>query len=80
MFHAAHACHNNGTGHAWGAVTPPRSASLVTGVVECLWYIYIYYYTPLPLNLANKQATSNKHVTIPFWPLHLPNASGLTLL
>ena len=39
-----------------------------------------YYYTPLPLNLANKtsnkQATS-KHVTILFWPLHLPNASGL---
>ena len=47
-------------------------------------YIYIYYYTPLPLNLANKQqqqaTTTSKHVTIPFWPLHLPNASGLTLL
>ena len=43
----------------------------------------IYYYTPLPLNLANKQATSNnnnKHVTVPFWPLPLPMASGLTLL
>ena len=40
-------------------------------------YIYIYYYTPLPLNLANKQ---QQHVTIPFWPLHLPIASGLTLL
>ena len=23
-------------------------------------YIYIYYYTPLPLNLANKQATSKQ--------------------
>ena len=40
---------------------------------------YIYYYTPLPLNLASKQQAS-KHVTIPFWPLPLPNASGLTLL
>ena len=33
-----------------------------------------YYYTPLPLNLANKQATSkqhatsNKHFSFPFWP------------
>ena len=42
----------------------------------------IYYYTPLPLNLANKQqATSNnKHVSVPFGPLHLPKASGLTLI
>ena len=49
--------------------------------------LHIYYYTPLPLNLANKQQrattsnnNNNKHVTIPFWPLHLPNAPGLTLL
>ena len=46
-------------------------------------HIYIYYYTPLPLNLANnkqQQATTSKHVTNQFWPLHLPNASGLTLV
>ena len=39
----------------------------------------IYYYTPLPFNSANKQQAS-KHVAIPFWPLPLPNTSGLTLL
>ena len=43
--------------------------------------MYIYYYTPLPLNLANnkQQATSNNkqqhHVSLPFWPLLRPNAS-----
>ena len=47
-------------------------------------YTYMYYYSPLPLNLANKQqatttTTPRKHVTILFWPLHLPNASGFTL-
>ena len=26
-------------------------------------YMYIYYYTPLPLNLANKQATSKQPTT-----------------
>ena len=26
---------------------------------------------------AQQQATSNKHVSVSFWPLHLPNASGL---
>ena len=41
-------------------------------------YDYVYYYTPLPLNLANKQQ-QQQHVTMPFWPLHLPIASGLTL-
>ena len=32
----------------------------------------IFYYTPLPLNLANKQASkqaSNKHFSFPLWPL-----------
>ena len=45
-------------------------------------YIYIYYYTPLPLNLANnkQQQQQQQHVSVPFWPLHLPNASGLTVL
>ena len=46
---------------------------------------YIYYYTPLPLNLANKQATSkqqasNKHFSFPFWPLLGLIAPGSTLL
>ena len=40
--------------------------------------MYIYYYTPLPLNLANNKQQASKHVTVLFWPLHLPNASGLT--
>ena len=37
------------------------------------------YYTPVPLNLANKQeskqqARSNKqHTSFPFWPLLRPN-------
>ena len=43
---------------------------------------HIYYYTPLPLNLASnnkqQQATSNnKHVTMLYWPLLRPNASDL---
>ena len=51
--------------------------------------MYIYYYTPLPLNLANKQqATSkqqattsnNKHFSFPFWPLLRLIAPGSTLL
>ena len=45
---------------------------------------YIYYYTPLPLNLANKQATSkqqaSKHFSFPFWPLLRLIAPGSTLL
>ena len=63
---------------------------VVVTLIQCLQYFYyytplplnlanIYYYTPLPLNLANntqQQATSNKHVSVPFWPLHLPNASA----
>ena len=51
----------------------------------------IYYYTPLPLNLANKQqqasnnkqqqaTTSNKHFSSPFWPLLRLIAPGSTLL
>ena len=58
------------------------------------YYIYIYYYTPLPLNLANKQATSkqqasNKQATSKqqatstpplFWPLLRLIAPGSTLL
>ena len=47
----------------------------------------IYYYTPLPLNLANKQAsnkqqatTSNKHFSFLFWPLLGLIAPGSTLL
>ena len=53
--------------------------------LEVYIYIYIYYYTPLPLKLANKQqattTTTTTTSTSPFlfWPLHLPNASGLTL-
>ena len=48
--------------------------------------IHIYYYTPLPLNLANKPATSkqqasnNKHLSFPFWPLRGLIAPGSTLL
>ena len=38
--------------------------------------IHIYYYTPLPLDLANKH---QQHVTILFLPLHLPIALSLTL-
>ena len=52
-----------------------------------LFTVYIYYYTPLPLNLANKQATtskqqqaSNKHFSSPFWPLLRLIAPGSTLL
>ena len=46
---------------------------------------YIYYYTPLPLNLANKQqATGNKqaskHLSFPFWRLLGLIAPGSTLL
>ena len=43
---------------------------------------YIYYYTPLPLNLANKQATSkqqatSKHFSFLFWLLLCPIAPAL---
>ena len=45
---------------------------------------YIHYYTPLPLNIANKQQQArreaSKHVTIPFWPMPLPIASGFSVL
>ena len=41
-------------------------------------HTYIYYYTPLPLNLANKQAS--KHFSFPFWPLLRLIAPGSTLL
>ena len=47
------------------------------------WYMpYIYYYTPLPLNLANKQQqqASNKHFSFTFWPLLGLIAPGSTLL
>ena len=52
----------------------------------------MYYYTPLPLNLANKHASkqaskqasnkqaSNKHFSFPFWPLLRLIAPGSTLL
>ena len=46
-------------------------------------YIYEYYYTPLPLNLANnkrqqqQQQQQQQHVSVPFWPLLRPNASDL---
>ena len=33
-------------------------------------YIYIYIYI----------SSNNKHISVSFWPLHLPSASGLTLL
>ena len=36
----------------------------------------IYYYTPLPLNLANSN-NKQQHVSVPFWPLLRPNASDL---
>ena len=42
-----------------------------------------YYYTPLPLNLANKQqatTSNNKHFSFPFWPLLCLTAPGSTLL
>ena len=44
-----------------------------------------YYYTPLPLNLANKQATSKQqqasmHFSFTFWPLLSLIAPGSTLL
>ena len=47
-----------------------------------------YYFTPLPLNLANKQAskqttskqTTSKHFSFPFWPLLRLIAPGSTLL
>ena len=44
--------------------------------------MYPLIYTPLPLNLANKQqqATSNKHFSFPFWPLLRLIAPGSTLL
>ena len=40
---------------------------------------YIYYYTPLPLNLANNnnKQQQQQHVSLPFWPLLRPNASDL---
>ena len=43
---------------------------------------YIYYYTPLPLNLASKQATTsnNKHFSFLFWLLLSLIAPGSTLL
>ena len=49
------------------------------------WRKCIYYYTPLPLNLANKQATSkqqasNKHFSFLFWPLLRCIALGSTQL
>ena len=45
--------------------------------------LYIYYYTPLPLNPANRkqQATGNKqHSSFPFGLLLRSTASGSTLL
>ena len=49
--------------------------------------LYTYYYTPLPLKLANKQQAtsnmqqaSNKHFSFPFWPLLRSTASGSTIL
>ena len=42
----------------------------------------IYYYIPLPLNLADKQQqqTTTRHFSLPFWPLLPLNALGSTLL
>ena len=46
----------------------------------------IYYYTPLPVNLANnkqatcKQPTNRQHFSFPFWPLLRSTALGSTLL
>ena len=45
----------------------------------------IYYYTPLPLNLANKQqaskqASNNKQFSFPFWRLLSLIAPGSTIL
>ena len=45
-----------------------------------LEYIYIYYYTPLPLNLANKQATSKQASTSPFSFGHCSASSLRALL
>ena len=65
-----------------GAI-PPRDPLLYS------IHINIYYYTPLPLNLANKQQASkqaskqqasNKHFSFPFWPLLRLIAPGSTLL
>ena len=44
-----------------------------------IYLVEIYYYTPLPLNLANKQQAS-KHFSFPFWPLLGLIAPGSTLL
>ena len=46
----------------------------------CVHLIYVYYYTPLPLNLANKQQATSKHFSFPFWPLLHLIAPGSTLL
>ena len=73
----------------WIALLGHEGCGGAHGQQYMLYYIYIYYYTPLPLNLANnkqqatsnkQQATSNKqqqHVSVPFWPLLCPNASDL---
>ena len=48
---------------------------------NCTLYMqhHIYYYTPLPLNLANnkQQQQQQQHVSLPFWPLLRPNALNL---
>ena len=66
--------------------------TLVDGMISGYDYDYdkykvMYYHTPLPLNLAskqqatsNKQATSCKHFSFPFWPLLHLIARGPTLL
>ena len=61
---------------------PPPPSMTQQRLGELLRKCNIYYYTPLPLNLANnKQQASNKqHFSFPFWPLLRSNASGSALL
>ena len=71
----SHSKCRGGRGPGWPRL-PPGQGSLprLSGLRSP-----IYYYTPLSLNLANKQqqATSNKqqHVSVPFSLLLRPNAS-----
>ena len=50
------------------------------GMVMCLLVVAcscVYYYTPLPLNLANKQASNKQALLLSVLAIALPHRSGL---
>ena len=79
-------CTSTHSAKAPWAMPPLQEAVLVPHIsISQGFHSNIYYYTPLPLNLANKQqqATSkqaSKHFSFPFWPLLRLIAPGSTLL